>query len=127
MSISAIPLLLCDLVYEDPVSHNVTLLGIFTTVRATKFPTPYRIMSIYTQLIGDPGEVGELSLQCESVANGQVLAAESYRVQIGSFGKRHVHIRLDELRFPEPGSYCFSLLVENHAIAEQTILVTEGN
>ncbi len=127
MAIRATPLLLCDHVHEDPVSHNVTLLAIFTTLRATKFPTPYRVMSVYTQLVGDPGEFGEVGLRCESIATGQVLAAETYRVQIGTFGTRHVHIRLDDLRFPEPGSYRFSLHVENETIGEQTTLVTQGN
>ena len=127
MAIRATPLLICDQVYEDPVSHNVTLLGIFTTLRATKFPTPYRVMSVYTQLVGDAGEFGEVTLRCESTANGQVLAAETYRVQIGALGTRHVHIRLDDLRFPEPGQYRFSLHVEDETIGEQTILVTEEN
>ena len=48
MAIDATPLLLCDHVYEDPVSHNVTLLGIFTTIRATKLSRD-RKMSIQEQ------------------------------------------------------------------------------
>ena len=127
MAIRATPLLICDHVHEDPVSHNVTLLGIFTTLRATKFPTPLRVMSVYSQLVGDPGEFGEVALRCESMTGGQVLATETYRVQIGASGTRHVHVRLDDLRFPEPGPYRFSLQVESEIIGEQTIVVTEGN
>ena len=116
MAIRATPLLICDQVYEDPVSHNVTLLGIFTTLRATRFPTPYRVMSVYTQLVGDTGEFGAVTLRCESTAKRHLLAAETYRVQIGTLGTRHVHIRVDDLRFPEPGHYRFSLQVDDETI-----------
>jgi hypothetical protein len=127
MAIHATPLLICDHVYEDPVSHNVTLLGIFTSLRATKFPSPFRVMSVYTQLEGDAGEFGDVTLRCESAADGRVIAEETYRVQIGVLGTRHVHIRLDDLRFPQPGPYRFSLVVDHEIIGERTILVTEGN
>jgi hypothetical protein len=125
MAIRAVPLLLCHLVYEDPVSHNMTLLGMFTRLRATRFPTPYRDISVYTLLTGDPGELGQLALQCIAQATGQVCAEETQRIQIGGGGKRHIHIRLGEVRFPEPGVYRFVLFFEDEPIAEQTIDVGE--
>lgn len=126
MAVSAVPLLLCHLVYEDPVSHNMTLLGMFTRLRATKFPTPYRDVSVYTLLSGDAGETGQLALRCIAESTKEVCAEETHRVQIGSEGKRHIHIRLGELRFPTPGVYRFELFFEGELIAEQTIQVWEG-
>ena len=93
MAVSAVPLLLCHLVYEDPISHNMTLLGMFTRLRATKFPTPYRDVSVYTLLSGDAGETGQLAMRCIAEATDEVCAEEAQRIQIGSEGKRHIHIR----------------------------------
>jgi hypothetical protein len=123
MAISAAALTVCNAVYEDPVSHNVTLLGIFTALRVTVFPTPYRDISVYAILRGSPGETGELILSCTSVASGRECASERQRIQIGELGKRQVHIRLGEVRFPEAGHYLFSLAFEGMVIAEQDLIV----
>jgi hypothetical protein len=125
MAMSAVSLILCHAVYEDPVSHNVTLLGIFTAMHATAFPTPYRDMSIYAILKGPPGETGEVTLSCTSAAKGTECARERQRVQIGERGKRQIHIRLGELRFPEPGEYLFSLAVDGTVVADLEFFVME--
>jgi hypothetical protein len=127
MTVTAVPLLLCHLVYEDPVSHNVTLLGTFTRLRATKFPTPHRDVSVYTLLSGEAGETGLLTLQCLAEATGEIRAEESQRVEIGAGGKRHVHVRLGELCFPAPGVYRFVVLFEHELVAEQSMHVLEDS
>ncbi len=126
MAINSANLMLCNAVYEDPSSHNVTLLGIFTTLRATRFPTPYRDISVYAILKGLPGESGQLTLSCSSIATGLECAKERQRIQIGASGRRHVHVRLAEFRFPEPGEYVFSLIYDDLLIAEQELLVLEA-
>ena len=126
MAISAGNLILCNAIYEDPLSHNVTLLGIFTAMRATRFPTPYRDISIYAILKGIRGQIGEISLACTSSV-GCECARERHRVQIGELGKRHVHIRLGELRFPEPGEYIFSLESDQQIIAQHELLVMKAD
>lgn len=123
MAISSANLILCNAVYEDPASHNVTLLGIFTALRATRFPTPYRDISIYAILKGPPGETGQLTLSCTLLANGLECANERQRIKIGESGRRHVHVRLAEFRFPEPGAYLFSLIYDDLAIADHELLV----
>jgi hypothetical protein len=123
MAIHAAALMICNAVYEDPSSHNVTLLGIFTALQVTRFPTPYRDISAYAILVGMPGETGELKLSCVSAGTGEECAQERQRVQIGEFGKRQVHIRLAEIRFPGPDDYLFSLAFEGVVIAEQEIAV----
>jgi hypothetical protein len=123
MAINAANLILCNAVYEDPTSHNITLLGIFTAISSNRFPTPYRLISAYTILKGLPGETGEITLSCTSLATGTECARERQRIQIGEFGKRHLHVRLSEFRFPEPGEYVFSLIFDGATIADQELLV----
>ena len=123
---TATPVLLCDLVHEDPRGHNVTLLGIFTDVRCSRFPSPSRLISAYALLDGDPGEVGEVTLACVEDATGDVQFEERQRIQIGSNGKRHVHIRCGEgFHFPRPGFYRFMLSFDGDPIGEQTLTVQE--
>lgn len=126
MAIGAASLILCNAVYEDPVSHNLTLLGIFTAVRATRFPTAYKDISVYAILKGQPGEIGEVTLSCTSLADGVELARERQRIQIGDLGKRHLHVRLAEFRFPDPGEYAFTLDCDRATIAVQELPVLKA-
>src|SRR5690349_6210646 len=119
---SAAALLLCDLVYADPRTGNVTLLGIFTDIRSSRFPAPARAISAYALLTGDPAESGELVLECVEEEDGSVHLRESQRTQIGLNGKRHVHIRFGEaFLFPRPGRDRFILSFDGEMVAEQTI------
>ncbi len=65
---SAAAFLLCDFVWVDPISNNHTILGVFTRLRARRFPTPLREISGYALLVGDPGEFGELVVAREQRA-----------------------------------------------------------
>ena len=127
MAVAPTGLLFCDQVYEDPSSHNVTLLGIFTELFSTKFPTPYRDFSIYALISGDVGEFTELTLSCVSESSREELFNVTRRDQIGRNGKRQVHIRIGELSFPEPGEYRFSILSDGEQIAVQKLNVLERN
>lgn len=123
MPVQAASLLLCNYVYDDPISRNLTLLGIFTSLRATKFPTPYRSMMVYALLIGDPGESGELKLECVADATQAACGEDRLRVTIGEQGKRHIRLWLDGVRFPTRGLYHFRLSFDDEPIAELTIPV----
>jgi len=125
MAVAATGLLLCNAVYEDPSSHNVTLLGIFTELYSTKFPTPYRNISVYALLTGEVGEFTELTLACVSEMTQATVLSVSQRVQIGRNGKRQVHIRSGAMSFPEPGEYRFSLASDGEVVAVQKVLVLE--
>ena len=120
-------LLLCNFVYEDPSSHNVTLLGVFTELYSSRFPTPYRSISVYALLTGDVGEFTELTLTSVSESTQKELLRIVQRAQIGRSGKRQVHIRTDEVSFPDPGEYRFSLACDGQVVAVQRILVLERN
>ena len=121
MAVTATSVLICYQVYVDPVSFNVTLFGIFTSLRATRFPTPAREYSVYALLQGEPGERGDLRLQCIDEATGAVLADHVQRVEMGSLGKRHVHAPLSEFRFPHLGAYRLTLTFNEEEIASQTV------
>src|SRR5438552_1520782 len=118
MAVHATSLLLCHLVFEDPTSNNVTVLGVFTQLRANRFPTPARDYSVYVLLTGAPHEADELLLQCSEVATGQMCAEVRSRTQLSGFGKRHVHIRVGELQFPNAGEYRWALFFGGDRIAE---------
>jgi hypothetical protein len=123
--VRATNLLLMDLVYEDPVSQKHTLLGVFTGLRASRFPSPARDMSAYALLEGQPGESGILALQLQEEETPTPSHLAEGLVTIGQGGKRHVHIRLSKVRFPRAGRYQFTLLFDDTPIANQTITVRE--
>ena len=122
---TAASVLLCNLIYADPVSEDVTLLGVFTGLQATRFPTPARDFSVYALLVGEPVETGEVLLECRHVSTGELCAEARARQQLGSRGKRQLHIRLGEVIFPDPGENDFILLFDGELVGQQTILVSK--
>jgi hypothetical protein len=123
---SAAALLLCDLVYSDHRTGNITLLGIFTAIRPSRFPSPTRAISAYALLEGTPAEPGELVLECVEEQTGQSQFRDSQRTQIGLNGKLHIHMRFGEaFSFPRPGRYLFTLTFNGELVAEQTIILQE--
>src|SRR5437660_9129399 len=104
---SAAAFLLCDFVWVDSISNNHTLLGVFTRLRASKFPTPFREISAFALLVGEPGEFGELALVCCVEDTGQVVYETGSRLAIGPEGKTQVHIGLGKFSFPQEGRYRF--------------------
>ncbi len=124
--VTTTPLLFCNLVYSDPDSGNVTLLGMFAGFRASKFPTPFRRLSAYTLMIGTPGEFSELMFRCCEEQTQQIHFEEIQRVDIGKNGKRHLQIAFGErFRFPRPGQYRFTLSCNDDVIAEHILEVTQ--
>lgn len=126
MAIATTGLLLCDLVWEDPQSHKHTLLGVFTGLTASRFPSPSRDFSLYALLRGRAGEFGELYLECLDDTTGAVVyASDTRRIQLGMGGKHHLHVRVGEFRFPASGVYRFRLQCNGMTIGEQWVSVRD--
>jgi hypothetical protein len=102
---------------------KLNVMGIFSSINATKFPIKHPQMYIIAQLRVGPAEYGrnftlELKLIDEDAIN--VIASVVTRRTVPTpppdaprrIGLNHI-VRLNNLEFPQPGTYQFSILVDN--------------
>lgn len=122
----AAELLFCDQVYVDPGTGKVTLLGIFTQLRPTQFPSPFRDFVIFAMLRGDPGDSGLLRLTCMDAATEEILSQEETNQAFG-IGRLTIPFvfRMGEFRFPRASWYLFRLEFAGENIAENMLYVLE--
>jgi hypothetical protein len=121
----AAQLLFCDQVFVDPSSGKATLLGIFTELRPTRFPSPFRQFAVFTMLRGEPGENGTLRCVCVSASNGKILLQFEKNLIFGLQKAIPFVLQVGEFRFPEAGSYLFELYFSGAKIATNELLLHE--
>lgn len=125
--IEATALLLCDGAWENPRNGKVHLNGIFTAIRTTRFPAPDRLVIIYGQLTGKPGESGRLSLTCTDGESDELMLQSQGSVVLGPLGNLHLRFAFDQVKFPKPAFYNFRLDCDGRLIAEQQLKVYEAD
>ncbi len=125
--VEASPLLFCDLAYVEPVSSKTTLMGIFTGLRANRFPSPFRSFTVFAMVRGDPGENGSFGFACIDAETDEVLYQEPERYVIFTEGHETLPLTLpiSEFRFPQQGWYRFVLTFAGETIAENKLFVRE--
>jgi hypothetical protein len=121
----AATLLFCDHVYVDPGSGKPTLFGVFTELRPTKYPTPFRNFSVFAMLRGEPGENGTLSLECITATTEEVILESSKNLIFGRSEAIPFVFQIGEFRFPQAGWYRFRLEFDQESIAENLLYLHE--
>ncbi len=123
--VSALSLLLCDHVYQDPVSRKLTLLGVANTIRAARFPTPAREFTVWVLLAGDPGESGVLNFAISEEESGSVCLEDQVPFHFSDRPTLPVRAVLSEFSFPKAARYRFTFSLGRQSIAERVIPVQQ--
>jgi hypothetical protein len=118
-------MLFCDSVIVDQATGKITLVGTYSAVSATSFPSPPMDIHIYVQVTSFIGK-SEFRLVCveASAANLEEVFSASYPVHFR--GKLHVeqlHLALRQFQFPRPGEYVFELWCEGQCLADRRLSV----
>ena len=115
MAISATSLFFCDGVSENPNTRNVTVSGIFTTIRVDRLPSAETSVVVCALLRGQPEEEGHLRLTMAEPQGSNGAELLNGDVIIGRNGLRNIAIRLPPLTFQAAGPHTFTLY--NGAVA----------
>jgi hypothetical protein len=121
----AAALFFCDHVFVDPGSGKASLLGIFTEMRPTRYPSPFRNFAVFTMLRGEPGENGDLALRCVCVSTEEVILEQRRNLIFNEFKAIPFILQIGEFRFPQAGWYRFELEFADESIAENELYLNE--
>lgn len=120
-------MLFCDSVILDQATGKTTLVGTFSGVAATTFPSPPKDLHIYAQVTSFIGqtEFRIVRAQIDLPESDEIFSA-SYPVTFR--GKLHVeqlHLALHQFQFPRPGEYAFELWCRGRCLAERRLSVRQ--
>ena len=120
-------MLFCDSVILDQATGKTTLVGAFSGVAATTFPSPPKDLHIYVQVTSFAGQA-EFRLICLQIdlSEPEEVFFASYPVRFR--GKLHVeqlHLALHQFQFPCAGEFLFQLWCRGQCLAEGRLTVRQ--
>ena len=119
----ALALTLCDRVIIEQGTRNPSLIGTFLARSVEQFPSEAVAFSAFAAVRGGRG-TGIVELVAIRLATNEQIYSQRGEV---TFPDRHAvvhaHFRVSGIRFPEPGSYEFMLLVDGDLIAQTRLVV----
>ncbi|HUG92559.1 MAG TPA: hypothetical protein VML55_17095 [Planctomycetaceae bacterium] len=120
---SAIGLWICEQVIVDAQTNNPSLISIDTGRRYPGFPTEAIPFSVFCSLTDTAGS-GRMRLDVEQLATGRAIYSRSAPIEFPQrFAVVNVSHRIQDLRFPEPGTYMFELFVDDESVARRRLRV----
>ena len=114
---------LCDYVIVEERTRKVSLIGSFSGIAASRFPAvaqPFSVFAVLTDGLGD----ATIQLSILRLETDEEIFV--YRAQLrfpNKLTEVSFHARLRECRFPGPGQYLFTLLVDGEWVSQRRIQV----
>ena len=122
-----VAILICDFVIRDERTHNVSLIGIFNTIHAPKFPTVHGRAHVFVSLTDGRGtRQGRLCLVDRETEG--ILAETLGEIRFPPDGRAVVdmNFELHNIVFPKPGNYAFDFYVEGELIGSRPFAVVKA-
>ncbi len=113
----------------DPITGKLHILGVFRNISASVFPCQHSRMCLALTIEGDitdSAKSHELSVKLADEDGKEVFAIQGgFELPKDSSGMPpycNVLIELNDLRFEEPGEYCFYVSVDSDKLEENTAI-----
>lgn len=116
-------LLLCDYLVVEEATRNVTLVNCFTRKVFDQFPSHPIDIVAFSPLSNGFGKF-DIQVVAEHLGTLQLIYKhQSTAMFLDRLAENRFYLRLKGISFPVPGSYSFSLMIENEILAETRINV----
>ena len=118
----ALAMILADMVYADPATGKVSILGSFSAIHAHSFPATYPLIAVYLALTDGRGQV-PIRFRLVDADEGNVIF-EHDAGQLQFLDPRAIMdlvIRIQNAAFPAPGEYRLQIWAESESIMERRL------
>ena len=119
-------MIICDAIHRDPATRKCYLLGTFSSIAATKFPTQHPQMAVYVALTDGRGKT-LLTIRLVSVDEDHILGEVKMEVEFAD--PRIVldfTLTIANVTFPEPGEYRLQLFAGTTLLLERRLVVLQA-
>jgi len=118
--------IVCDTVILDKLTGKGTVVGIFDTINAPRFPARHDALFVFCQLTNGRGQV-PIRVRIVDLENDEALIHEAE--VLGRFEDvrqvANVIVRIGGLEFPRPGEYRMQVYAGTDFLGERRILCKE--
>lgn len=119
-------MVVCDHIWVDPGTGKETLLGLFSTIHARKFPARHGLLAVYVALTDGRGETPVRLRLIDVDEEYDPLFDETGTIDFADprmiFG---MMFHAENLLFKEPGEYRFQLFAHEELLMERRVLVVQ--
>jgi len=116
-------IIICDTVIADQETEKKSLIGLFNSLWANKFPVAHHEIHVFISLTGGNGYYN-CALNCINESTGKIIAETNGPID---FKNPNDVIELDfcfrNLVFPEPGNYSFEFLCDGAMLFHKRFMV----
>ena len=109
---------LCDSIMREEIHGKHTLVGVFSTVYAVKFPCQCGAVCVFTAMTNGRGRM-PLELRCVNTVTGEIVSTLRKKAEFAD--PNHIlelPFVLRNITFPSPGFYSFELRGDEDLLAE---------
>ncbi len=111
-------MLLCDYVILDAETKNKSLIGIFNTINASKFPVRHDRMHIFISLTNGHGDYAA-GLKLRNSRGEEVLSLDGKVSMKDPLAVAEINFKLRGLVVPEPGRYFVEFLCDGEVLIDR--------
>ena len=114
---------ICDTIIRDETTKKVSLIGLFSAIKANTFPSTHSLFHVYVALTNGHG-LYKTTLRIVSVENNEVLINIDGDLNVTSpLQVTELNIGLQGLRFNKPGKYSVQVLCNGDPIGSRDFMV----
>lgn len=119
-------MVICDHIWVDPGTGKKTLLGLFSTIHAKKFPVTHGLLAVHVSLTDGHGETPIRLCLVDAKGDGDPILDET-----GTIDFTDPRIICDiafhaaNVLFQKPGEYRFQLFAHKELLMERRVLLVD--
>ena len=118
-------MLLCDHTIREQGTGKLSLIGIFESISAARFPVVHRSLSVYAKLADAEGEYA-VRLELVRLDDSQVVAQGALRASfVDRMTPSELIFALENLGLERPGRYEFRLHANDRFVAGKSFTVVQ--
>lgn len=119
-------MMICDMIYADPGTGKISLLGCFSNVFAPRFPAKHPMLFVYAAITDGRGKTPlTLKLVDANEDREPIFQAENEVEFIDPRAIVDLTLGIQNLIFPEPGEYRFQLFAGSEFLIERRLLLIQ--
>lgn len=106
-------MILCDQVIRDQITGKMSIIGSFSEIKASEFPTAHKTMAVYVALTEGEGDY-EGCLRFSVEDTDETLVSIAGPLQLSQpLDVAELHFSIAVLPLPQPGKYRFDFFCDN--------------
>jgi len=114
---------ICDYVIRDEVTKKVSLVGLFTTIRANSFPCMHPVLHVYVAVTNGHGHY-DAEIRFVNLAKNEPLLGITGPVDLPDpLQVAEMHFCFQQVTFARPGEYAVEVLFDKQVIGARKFRV----